>query len=437
MLKIGEFSKIAQVSPKTLRLYDQRGLLKPAWIDRFTGYRYYRVAQLAELNRILAFKDLGFSLEQIALLQQDDLPPAELRGMIRLQQAELAQHIQEEQARLARLEARLAQIENAPADPAYQVVLKSIPPARVASIRDQVPPLGGIEPLISELSAYLQQQGIALNPPAAPLALFHDLVYREGVMDIEVALPVAKKTSANGRVQVRQLPAVQTMACVLHHGRYRQLREAYHALVQWADSSGYLIYGPNRELYLQRAAPGAATDALTEIQLPIKPKPYLSFVPSIKEQKRMEIKIVSKPAFNVAGLKYFGKNEQGEIAQMWQELFPRYEEIKQPIDPQICYGVCGDMVEDGRFHYLAGCQVQPGSEQPQDMETWAVPEQTYAVFPCTLQNIPQTYEYAFQTWLPQSDYEHVPGPDFEYYDEDFNPQEGTGLYIYIPVRKKE
>jgi len=91
MLKIGEFSRLAQVSVKTLRYYDQRGLLRPAWIDRFTGYRYYQVGQLARLHRILALRDLELSLDQIGHLLGKDLPVGELRGMLRLREAELAE----------------------------------------------------------------------------------------------------------------------------------------------------------------------------------------------------------------------------------------------------------------------------------------------------------------------------------------------------------
>jgi len=111
MFKIGEFSKLSQVPVKTLRYYDEIGLLKPAKVDRFTGYRYYSADQLPRLNRILALKDLGLSLAQIARLLNDDLPPAQIRGMLRLKQAELQQQVQEEQARLARVEWRLRQIE--------------------------------------------------------------------------------------------------------------------------------------------------------------------------------------------------------------------------------------------------------------------------------------------------------------------------------------
>ena len=111
MFKIGEFSKLSHVTVKTLRYYDKIGLLKPAEVDRFTSYRYYSASQLPRLNRILALKDLGLSLDQIARLLDHDLPPDQIRGMLRLKQVELQEQLEEEQARLARVEQRLSQIE--------------------------------------------------------------------------------------------------------------------------------------------------------------------------------------------------------------------------------------------------------------------------------------------------------------------------------------
>ena len=437
MLKIGEFSKLAQVSPKALRLYDERGLLKPAWIDRFTGYRYYHVEQLAELNRILAFKDLGFSLDQIEALQRDDLPTAELRGMIRLKQAELEQHIQGEQARLARIETRLQQIEREDAQPEYEVVLKSVPPFRIAGIRDKVASFRDLSPLFDELHTYLRARGIPQQTAVPSLAIYYDHTFRERGLDLEIAAPLHGKLTASSRVQIHQLPGIETMACLLHRGPYTQVREAYGALINWVDSSGCQINGPNRDLYLQQpAGENDLQNQITEVQFPIKPKPFLSIVPSFKEQKRMEIKIVTKPPFTVAGIAYFGKNENSEIPQMWDQFLPRAAEIENRIEPQECYGVCGDLDSDGRFRYLAGFQVKPGSSLPDNMEIWDVPEQTYAVFPTTLKTLHETYQYAFQTWLPQSEYQHSKGPDFEFYDDDFDPAKGTGLTIYIPVTKK-
>ena len=124
MFKIGDFSRLSLVSVKALRYYDELGLLKPARVDEFTGYRYYSASQLTRLNRILAMKDMGMSLEQIALLLDKELTPDQIRGMLRLKQVELRQQLVEGQARLARIEAWLQAFEQEVTMPAYDVVLK-------------------------------------------------------------------------------------------------------------------------------------------------------------------------------------------------------------------------------------------------------------------------------------------------------------------------
>ena len=107
MYRIGEFSKICRVPVSALRYYSDIGLLPPVAIDPDSNYRYYDAAQLPRLNRILALKDLGLSLEEIGLILNDELSAAELRGMLRLKQAEMGQAVAEQQAQLARVESRL------------------------------------------------------------------------------------------------------------------------------------------------------------------------------------------------------------------------------------------------------------------------------------------------------------------------------------------
>ena len=108
MFKIGEFSRLSRVSVRMLRHYDQLGLLTPSQIDPFTNYRYYSADQLPRLNRILALRDLGFSLEQIAGVLDEDLPADQLLGMLKLKRAEIEEQMQAERLRLARLEARIS-----------------------------------------------------------------------------------------------------------------------------------------------------------------------------------------------------------------------------------------------------------------------------------------------------------------------------------------
>ncbi len=160
MIKIGDFARLSQVSIVTLRHYDELGLLTPISVDPFTGYRYYAVEQLPRLNRILALKDLGFSLEQIKSALTDDLTPEQLRGMLKLKRAEVEQQLAHDQERLARIEARLRQIEQEATMPDYDVVLKIAPSQLVAARRvtiptnDQVPAYLG--PVYDEVYAFLR-----------------------------------------------------------------------------------------------------------------------------------------------------------------------------------------------------------------------------------------------------------------------------------------
>jgi DNA-binding transcriptional MerR regulator len=137
MLKIGEFSRLSQVTIKTLHHYDELGLIKPAHIDPHTNYRFYTVEQLSRIHRIMALKELGLSLEQIGLMLEKDLPTEQIRGMLRLKQAEIEQELREEQRQLAMVEFRLRMIEAEIIFPELDVVMKRLEPMRVLSFFDK------------------------------------------------------------------------------------------------------------------------------------------------------------------------------------------------------------------------------------------------------------------------------------------------------------
>jgi effector-binding domain-containing protein len=270
MFKIGDFSKLSQVSVKTLRYYDEIGLLKPVEIDRFTGYRSYAASQLSRLNRILALKDLGLSLDQIARMLQDDLPPAQLRGMLKLKRAEIQRSIEEEEARLARVAALLSQMEQEESMSNYDVVIKRIAPQRVASRRGIIPTFNQQGELWGELEAYLAQNKVT---PAGPcLTLYHDTEYKDHDVDAEVCEPIAAALPGNERIRVYDLPAVETMACTVHHGPFNALSQAYNELMKWIEANGYRICGPDREIYVQTGDPVRQDDPsyVTEIQIPVE-----------------------------------------------------------------------------------------------------------------------------------------------------------------------
>lgn len=140
MLKIGEFSQLSQVTVKTLHHYDEIDLLKPAHIDPFTNYRYYTLEQLPRVHRIMALKELGLSLEQISLMLNKEMPNEQIRGMLRLKQAEAKQHMREVRQQLSMIEFRLRMIEAETDFPELDVVVKPLEPIHCLSFFLPRPP---------------------------------------------------------------------------------------------------------------------------------------------------------------------------------------------------------------------------------------------------------------------------------------------------------
>lgn len=274
-IRIGSFARIAQVSTRTLRLYDKLGLLKPAAVDPLTEYRYYSIEQLPRLNRILALKDLGFSLEQIAEVLRGDLTAEQLRGMLVMKRAEVERRVAAEHAQLARIAARLRQIEQEDALGDYEIVLKRIEPQWAAMVRGSIPDYISSEPifigLYAELDAFLQQHSLRASGPR--LALFYDSEARDQGMQVQAGIELPGPAAGAGRIEVRELPGVAQMACVVHHGPYDEtLIQANTAILRWIDANDYRIATPTREIYLHYQVGGDPAQFVTEIQIPVAMK---------------------------------------------------------------------------------------------------------------------------------------------------------------------
>lgn len=140
----------------------------------------------------------------------------------------------------------------------------------------------------------------------------------------------------------------------------------------------------------------------------------------------------------------WGRNEQGEISQLWIDFAPRIREIlnfsKDPDYGCASYVVCSCMerAEPGAFEYIACLPVSSIEKVPEGMVGKVVPEQTYAAMEAHgIKDIGPTYEYIIKKWLPSSDYLPGDGPDFELYPEEFDPEDPeSSLYIFFPVKKK-
>jgi effector-binding domain-containing protein len=206
-------------------------------------------------------------------LKQDIVlePPEEIRGMLRLKRAEIEQHVQEEQARLARVIARLNHMEQEKHMPTLEVVLKQVDVQHVLAVREIIPTPVYVGTLMSRVFGALGANGI--QPINAPIALYHDEEFTLTDMDTEIAIPVANAVNATlplemgGQLAPRDLPAIPTAACAIHAASYDLFEETYAALGQWIADNGYRIIGPAREIYLVPA--GNPGGPITEIQWPV------------------------------------------------------------------------------------------------------------------------------------------------------------------------
>jgi DNA-binding transcriptional MerR regulator len=270
MFSIGDFARHGRVSVRMLRHYDAIGLLRPAHVDGATGYRSYDAGQLSRLNRIVALKDLGFTLQQVRSILDDKVSVEELRGMLRLRQAELQAQISTDTARLAQVEARLQIIEREGAMPADDVQIKRIPAVRVAQLTGtaasfepkSIGPV--IQPLYDELIARLARAG--LTPVGQPIAYYEDSTDNDGVV-VHAALPVDADPAGDHDFAIVDLPEIGQAATILHRGSMDDVMTTVQTLARWIDTSGYRSTGLNRELYVECA--GDRHTWVTELQEPV------------------------------------------------------------------------------------------------------------------------------------------------------------------------
>jgi len=265
VIKIGDFARLCEVSIPTIRYYDEVGLLKPLSVESTSGYRYYSVSQMPRLNRILALKDLGFTLQQIEGVLNGGPTLDELQGMLKLKQAEVEQQIVTEQARLCRIAARLKQIEQEDRMSDFDVALKSVSPTLVASYtvtipsNDQVPEVLGRA--FGEVYEHVYTQGAKAVGPCC--AIWHQ---GANVLENEVAeamVPIDHVIPETANVKVYEVPAMQ-VAMVVHEGSLSNLPLMHKALLKWMETNQYEAAGSYREVYHK-----SEDNPVTEVQYPV------------------------------------------------------------------------------------------------------------------------------------------------------------------------
>jgi DNA-binding transcriptional MerR regulator len=251
---IGTVARLAQVSVRTLRHYDEIGLLLPAWVDPQTGYRWYTPEQLHRLHRILVLRDLGVSLTEIGTLLDAEVTIEQLRGILLLREAEARERMEAETQRLARVEARLRHIEEETMAE-YEIAVKRVAPVRVMALAEDVARIEDIGPTEQRLFPRLEAAASSADVQRAPGPSIADIDFTGGGIRVTVGIPVADATVIDrDGITDMILSGLERAATTVVSGE-PDYDEAFTALVQWADETGETRLGHSREVYLSCEGP--------------------------------------------------------------------------------------------------------------------------------------------------------------------------------------
>jgi DNA-binding transcriptional MerR regulator/effector-binding domain-containing protein len=279
MFSIGDFAGLGRVSVRMLRHYDAIGLLRPAHVDPHSGYRYYTAEQLRLLNRVIALKDLGFTLHQVQAMIEDKVDVGELRGMLRLRRADLEERVDQDRIRLAQVDARLRMIESEGHMDTGDVILKSIPATRVAMLSGTATSYDhptsiteNLSPLYPRLMELMEKHGVAIT--GTPIAYYLPAPTGPGdeTISVHAAFPIgAVEPDADLGFDVVDLPAVEHAATALHQGSMSEAFRTGEKIANWIGDNGYRTVGPGfaREVYLD-CPPGEFDKWVTEMQVPVR-----------------------------------------------------------------------------------------------------------------------------------------------------------------------
>jgi predicted transcriptional regulator YdeE len=268
MLKIGDFARIASVSVKTLRFYASEGLLVPVMVNRYNGYRYYTEEQLDTLNRILALKEMGVSLEQVRDLLSDSLTPSELRGLLRVKRLELQERVNAEQERLNRVEDRLRRIESEGASACAELLaniriqqqqkelsmqpirFETLPAFKVMGMKYRgTNPNQEIAQMWGKLNTRIQEIPISGECAYGVCFVLNDTF--GGEFEYVAGFKVEDGAKAPEGMVVVDVPASR-YAVFAHRGSIDTLRQTYHDICDvWWPSSGFTPCGYDMEVYTE------------------------------------------------------------------------------------------------------------------------------------------------------------------------------------------
>ena len=255
MFKIGEFSKLTQVSTRMLRYYDEMGLLKPAKVDSLTGYRMYSAEQISTLNRIIYLRDSGFNVAEIALAL--NCSNNAIIEQLDKKSIEIMDNIQKEQEKLKKIEIAKKEVLHGKSELYFNITIKEIPNYYEGE-------------LWKELSAFAKENKINISDET--FSIYHNEEYKEKDVDVELCAIVNKIGKATGDFKFRFTEPVSMMACTMVYGDFSNISYAYRSFAKWLqENSQYKMKGSSRQI-VHRGPWNEKNpeNYLTEIQIPLE-----------------------------------------------------------------------------------------------------------------------------------------------------------------------
>ncbi|MDO4492315.1 MAG: MerR family transcriptional regulator [Clostridia bacterium] len=262
LYKIGMFAAMNRVTVKTLRFYEQQGLLLPKKVDGETGYRYYAMAQMADVQRIAVLKQAGLTLEDIASIDAG----TDERSVLLARRAELMRRIAEMTRQAAAIDSRLAR---EGAHPAAPVLVRNLPGVTVASMTVRLASYEDLFEVMPRMGALMEESGCTCALPEYCYTAYPEPGFREEDILAEVCEAVTEAKEPHDGLEFKAVPGVAA-ACVYHRGPYETLPESYGTVLDYVRENGYVIAGPIRERYIDGVwNRDSETEWLTEIQVPV------------------------------------------------------------------------------------------------------------------------------------------------------------------------
>jgi DNA-binding transcriptional MerR regulator len=275
MFRIGDFSRIARVSARLLRFYDEIGLFAPAHADPQTGYRYYTVAQLAGLNRITVLKDLGFSLEQVRDILKSPVGVVELRSMLLLRRTDAERALAVERQRLRQIETRIAQIETEGRLSSDDVIVRPEPARRILSLRKKVASFAEARATVGSLRE-LVRDVLPRRHECQLVVVTHSLQFEADELDLEFGFMVDEVEPGplppGAGLSIVELPEVPRMAVCVRVGPPDEAHLVTARIGHYLEQVGDALDGPGREAFLVLPEQDRIQESVVEMQYPIRPK---------------------------------------------------------------------------------------------------------------------------------------------------------------------